>query len=101
MGFVEVDDPNAAVARLGHFAFVRRWKKTTVEPNSSKPTTGDDSGCMVVEPNYDATRRINALNFIFSDGPGNRDSDTRFYIDRFVQAASMSQDLSELPASKG
>jgi hypothetical protein len=92
VGYVRSNEGKALLSAFGHFALIRRWSAFSSDVKS----TDSDGGCMVVEPNYNAAGRITSLRFLFSDGPGNRDPDTKFYIDRFLRAASSSADLSEL-----
>ena len=82
--FANVDD---AVTRLGNFVIVRR-------PTDS----GGDSGCMVIEPVYYGTVATAAnvhLRILFSHGPGAVDPETRFFLDRFTEAATGAVSLDE------
>jgi len=90
--FVRCSNLNDWLLRFGHFACVRRRDQL-----NSKNTSNRDCGCLVVEPMYDATARMTSLRFLCSRGSGDEDSETNFYIDRFGQAASISQTLRDLP----
>ena len=72
------DNLAEARMRLGHFAVIRR---------GYDKATKIDEGCMVVEPVYYGSSENIHLRLRFSRGSGEKDQDTRFYLDRFSQAA--------------
>jgi hypothetical protein len=94
VSYVECASLQDGLRQFGHFACVRRYWKSGA---AVEPVAGA-CGCLIVEPMYDALARITTLRFVFSRGPGDADPDTKFYIDRFAQAARMKHDLERIGA---
>jgi hypothetical protein len=86
------DNLDEALRHYGHFACLRRGRGA----DSASLAEGSDDGCLIVRPMYDAAARITSLRFIFSRGAGNRDADTKFYIDRFREAENDSDSIDKV-----
>ena len=91
VAYVELDDKEIEDAIHGmHFACIRR--REGKDPLSSRD---QDNGRLIVEPVYRGTR-ISSLRLVFSPGEPHEDANSRFYIDRFFQAALVSKSLEKL-----
>jgi hypothetical protein len=77
-----VDDMDAAIAYIGHFACIRRVANDSPLFSPSHP----DAGALVVEPVYKG-RHIRQLRLLLSRGESGSHDPTRDYLARFFAAA--------------
>jgi len=84
-------DDEHSEERFGHFGVAR------VRPD----VASDDSGCVLVTPQFEGREDLLGMTFYFSRGAAQDDPTTRKHLERFAEAWKLGRTLRELPDLAG